>query len=141
MVGDAVVAITDGAFSETLQGVVLGKSINVQTSDADRDLSDAADRLAAAIELYRAKTDEELEAEAITVANGDADTEADSDDEADAEVERFKRIDRVEIELVEAALPRAAESDTPSSMTRAALKPMTPATRAKSRPIQPKPRT
>ena len=31
IVGDGVVSITDGAFAETLQGVVLGKAVNIQT--------------------------------------------------------------------------------------------------------------
>jgi TolA-binding protein len=65
VVGDAVVAVTDGAFAETLQGVVLGKSINVQTHDADRDVSDKADQIQVRVELLRAKTDEEIEQEAI----------------------------------------------------------------------------
>jgi tetratricopeptide (TPR) repeat protein len=106
VVGDGIVSITDGAFSETLQGVVLGKSVNVQTSDPDRDLTDNADNLTAVVEVYRAKTDEELEAEAIAAA-GAADNEPASDDEADddeEEVERFKLVDRVQVQLVEAAV-------------------------------------
>src|SRR5207248_2818562 len=35
VVGNATVAVMDGAFSETLGGVVLGKSVNLQVIDAD----------------------------------------------------------------------------------------------------------
>ena len=68
VVGNAIVAITDGAFQETLRGVVLGKSINVRVTDPDRDTSDAADQIAATIEVHRLKTDQELEAEASAAA-------------------------------------------------------------------------
>ena len=37
VVGNALVQVMDGAFSEALQGVVLGKETNIQVSDADRD--------------------------------------------------------------------------------------------------------
>ena len=104
VVGDAVVAITDGAFSETLQGVVLGKSVNAQTSDPDRDLTDEADKVSARLEVYRAKTDEELEAEAIAAVNaGD-----DPDDEE--EVDRFRLVDTVDVQLVEAIVAKQIAS-------------------------------
>ncbi len=38
MVGDALVDITDGAFSESLRGVVLGRPVNLQVTDADLDI-------------------------------------------------------------------------------------------------------
>ncbi len=65
VVGDGVAAITDGAFEETLQGAVLGKAINLQISDPDRDLTDGADSIVAVVEVYRRKTDEEIEAELL----------------------------------------------------------------------------
>lgn len=103
VVGDGVVSITDGAFSETLQGVVLGKSVNIQISDPDRDLTDNADQIAAYVEVYRQKTDEELEAEAIARANeGNPDSE-DSDGE-DEEIDHFKVVDRVDIRLTESVV-------------------------------------
>jgi tetratricopeptide (TPR) repeat protein len=101
VVGNGVVAITDGAFSETLQGVVLGKTINVQISDADRDQSDAADELTAVVEVYRAKTDEELEAEAVAAPEGS---------DPDQEPERFKLIDRLDIRLTEAVVAQQLSS-------------------------------
>src|SRR5436190_8319527 len=63
VVGTAMTAVTDGALSETLNGVVLGKSVNVRITDADKDVSDAADKLAAVVEVYRPKTESEIELE------------------------------------------------------------------------------
>ncbi len=68
VVGTAMVAVTDGAFSETVNGAVLGKGVNFRVIDADGDTSDAADKINAAVHVYRLKTDEELEAEAIALA-------------------------------------------------------------------------
>ena len=65
VVGTAMVAITDGAFSETVNGAVLGKGVNLRVIDADGDVSANADQIVAAVQLYRQKTDDELEAEAI----------------------------------------------------------------------------
>ncbi|MBC8356754.1 MAG: tetratricopeptide repeat protein [Planctomycetes bacterium] len=113
VVGDGVVTITDGAFSETLQGVVLGKTVNIQTNDPDRDLSDNADRLSAIVEIYRAKTDEELEAEAIAAVNegtgGDSDTPSVDEDDSE-EADQFKLVDRAQVQLVEAVVESQAAS-------------------------------
>ena len=115
VVGDGVVTITDGAFAETLQGVVLGKTVNVQVSDPDRDISDAADTIDAVVEVYRAKTDEEIEAELLEagvlpepaadgkkppVAAADAEV-ADKVVDARDKIDRYKRIDVVKVRLVE----------------------------------------
>ncbi|MAD81141.1 MAG: tetratricopeptide repeat protein [Pirellulaceae bacterium] len=111
VVGDAIVTITDGAFSESLQGVVLGKTVNVQASDPDRDLTDGADKLSAILEVHRAKTDEELEAEAIAALNKD-DTAPDSDDvdeDGQPRIDPFKLIDRATIQLNEAAVTRSLD--------------------------------
>lgn len=109
VVGDAVVAITDGAFSETLQGVVLGKSVNLRVNDPDHDVSDGQDTLKAVVELYRKKTDEEIEAEVAALAAQQAeaespatDEEALTDDEA-PQIDKYKRVDRVEVVLTETA--------------------------------------
>ncbi len=98
VVGDAVVAITDGAFEETLSGVVLEKNVNVRVVDPDLDVSANADNLRAVIEVYRLKTDEELEEEMS--AKG-AVTDSETDSESAAEIDRYKPIDRLEITLVE----------------------------------------
>ena len=64
VVGDGVVHIKDGAFHETIKGVVLGKTVNVEVVDADRDITAGADQLQATVSVYRRKTDEEMESEA-----------------------------------------------------------------------------
>ncbi len=111
VVGDGVVTITDGAFSETLQGVVLGKTVNIQTSDPDRDLSDDADIISAIVEVYRAKTDEQLEAEAIAAVNaessGDSGGSVSTEDDAE-EVDQFTLVDRAQVQLVEAVIESQA---------------------------------
>jgi TolA-binding protein len=102
VVGDGVVAITDGAYEETLNGVVLGKTINLRISDPDLDTSDNADKLSATIEVHRLKTDEEIEDEMI--ASGNSPTDSDTDDSEAEPINRFKRIDSVDVSLVEAIL-------------------------------------
>jgi tetratricopeptide (TPR) repeat protein len=130
VVGDGHVTITDGAFRESIQGVVLGKTVNVQISDPDRDTSAAADQIEAVVEIHRLKTDEELEAEATNAAANAADQPEDpapavEDDNAplddplldeEKEVERYKLVDSVKIKLSEiqrvieaAALPAEKE--------------------------------
>jgi len=115
VVGDAVVRITDGAYASTLLGVVMGKSVNIEISDPDLDVSDGADKLSALVEVFRAKTDEELEAEALAkVSNAeDGTTEV---QENETKIDRFKQIDQLTIRLTEAKIERqmpalAAEGD------------------------------
>lgn len=113
VVGNAVVEITDGAFKETLKGVVLGKTINLQITDADMDLTDQADKIQAIIGVYREKSPMELEAEGVTGTNPalkDAD-----------KVDRFKKIDAVPLTLIEAkvnrtiaAMPGKEDADEPA---------------------------
>jgi TolA-binding protein len=102
VVGDGVAAITDGAYEETLNGVVLGKTINLRISDPDLDISDQADKLSATLEVHRLKTDEEIEDEMI--ATGNSPTESDGPDSEKAEINRYKRIDSVDVSLIEAIL-------------------------------------
>ena len=99
VVGNALISINDGAFKETLRGVVLGKSVNVQIIDADRDLTDAADTIQAVIEVVRPKTDEEIENELIT-AKKDGKAVA-TDDDGEPKIERFKKVDKVAVTLTE----------------------------------------
>lgn len=102
VVGDAVVAITDGAYEETLNGVVLGKTINLRISDPDLDTSDNADTLPATIEVHRLKTDEEIEDEMIALGSKPAESDA-SETETD-QIDRYKLVDRVDVKLIEAIL-------------------------------------
>lgn len=102
VVGDAVVAITDGAYEETLNGVVLGKTINLRISDPDLDTSDNADKLPATIEVHRLKTDEEIEDEMIALGSRPEDSET-GETEAD-QIDRYKLVDHVDVTLLEAIL-------------------------------------
>jgi tetratricopeptide (TPR) repeat protein len=116
VVGSATARITDGAFSESLLGAVLGKELNVQVTDPDRDLTDQADTVKAIVVVYRPKTDEEVETEALQAKAQAADASAPKpktpppaavgeEKKADA----LKEIDRREIVLTEVRLPRKAE--------------------------------
>ena len=120
VVGTAMTAITDGAFSETVNGVVLGKSVNVRITDADKDVSDAADKLTAVVEVYRPKTDSEIELElaaklkeagapaaapATAPAKDPTKKPAEGLPAAEAEIDKWKLIDKVEIDLVISKVP------------------------------------
>lgn len=97
VVGNATVAIMDGAFSETLGGVVLGRGVNLQITDADYDLTDGADVLKAVVEVYREKSPEELAAE----APGNADVKPNAN-----KLDRYKKIDKVDVVLTEVKIAR-----------------------------------
>ena len=103
VVGNGVVTITDGAFSESLQGVVLGKTVNIQTADADRDLTDKADQITVTVQLIRQKTDAELEAETVKALQGSDATKTEAE-KAAAQIERFKKVDEVVVTLTEAVI-------------------------------------
>ncbi|MBI1314764.1 tetratricopeptide repeat protein [bacterium] len=109
VVGNGIVSVTDGAFAETLQGVVLGKPVNLQTIDADRDLTDAADQVGVVVELLRAKTDEEIEQETIALLGGKEGDRAADDEEL--KIDRFKKIDSVELTLTEAVVETIRPAD------------------------------
>lgn len=98
VVGNAIVQVTDGAYSESLQGVVLGKPVNIQTNDADRDLTDQADQVPALVQLFRPKTDEELEAETVEALKK---LDASEQKDAKPEIDRFKKVDEINVTLVE----------------------------------------
>lgn len=116
VVGQGLVAITDGAFRETLRGVVLGKNVNLRITDPDRDLSDAPDKIEAVVEVYRPKTEQELEAEATQAAAqapaAGAAAAAVADDGETTQVERFKLVDRVQVTLTEV---KAAPEQSPAA--------------------------
>lgn len=107
VVGTATAAMMDGAYSETLQGVVLGRGINVQVVDADFDLTDGADVLKATLEVYREKTPEELAAE-----SGPGGAAAPAPKTDPNKLDRFKKIDKVDVVLTEANVVRAAPENT-----------------------------
>jgi TolA-binding protein len=138
VVGNGIVSVTDGAFAETLQGVVLGKTVNLQTIDADRDLTDNADQVQVLVELLRAKTDEEIEQETIALLAGKEGDRA--DDEQELKIERFKKIDEIKLTLTEAIVETirpvdevapAGDSSAPAEAAPAAAE-TTPATTAEA---------
>jgi len=105
VIGTATAAVMDGAYSETLQGVVLGRGINVQVVDADFDVTDGSDVLKATIEVYREKTPEELAAEA-----GSGTVPPASPMKVDPnKLDRFKKLDKVEVILSEAKIAKAIQ--------------------------------
>jgi TolA-binding protein len=99
VVGDGVVAITDGAFAETLQGVVLGKAVNIQTNDPDRDLTDGSDQIEVTVEVHRAKTEDEMEQEAVALLASDADVEL--DENGQPKIARYRKVDELSVVLSE----------------------------------------
>ena len=114
VVGTALVAVTDGAFSETVNGAVLGKGVNLRIIDADGDKSDGADQIAATVQVYRLKTDVELEADAIALAKQPAEgAPAATGTAGVAEVDPWKLIDSVKIQLTESR-PQNLIGDRPA---------------------------
>ena len=132
VVGDGIVQIKDGAFVETIKGVVLGKTVNVEVVDADRDISAGADQVQATVSIYRRKTDEEIETETADLI---AKQEIPTDDEAakalvdvedlamfdeEEKIDRFKLIEQFPVTLTEVVVRRelstrfnlSQESDT-----------------------------
>ena len=139
VVGDGVVEITDGAFSEVLKGVVLDRGVNVQINDPDRDVTDEADKIKAVVEVYREKTQEEIDAEAAAAAAKPTAADAAVKPVDGAEIakltaqeeesRKFKLIDKVEIDLTEIKAVRAVvKPATPTAEGAAATTPATNST-------------
>ena len=118
VVGDGIVQIKDGAFVETIKGVVLGKTVNVEVVDADRDISTGADQVQATVSIYRRKTDEEIETETADLI---AKQEIPTDDKAakaqvdvgdltmfddEQKIDRFKLMESFPVTLTEVAVQR-----------------------------------
>ena len=61
--GNALARIMDGAFVDRMDGVVVGKQVNVEIVDADQDQTNDADWVEAQVKLYRKKTTAEIEEE------------------------------------------------------------------------------
>jgi TolA-binding protein len=124
VVGNALVAVTDGAYLETLRGVVLGKSVNLRITDADRDTTDGADQIAAIVEIHRQKSDQELESEAAAAVAKGGDIE--TDEAGQPKLDRFKLVDRLEVTLKEAKPTEALRSTADESeLTPGAREPAT----------------
>lgn len=108
---NALVAITDGAYSETLKGVVLGKATNLQVTDLDRDRGDRAETVEARVEVQREKTHEEIETETAALAAKNPAGETGEE----PVVPRFKTIDFVVTKLVEAPLKNRRQALFPGA--------------------------
>jgi TolA-binding protein len=121
VVGDGIVQIKDGAYRESLQGVVLGKTVNIEINDADRDVSEKADVIKATVAIYRRKTEEEIEAEmAAQVAKDGVPDETKKDPKPAAatavddlpllaeakKIDPFKRVETFDVSLTEAVVER-----------------------------------
>lgn len=131
VVGDALAAITDGAYSESIGGAVLGKVVNIQVTDFDRDLTDKADTIKATVEIYRRKTEAELQNELVEAATKEGAAPVTGDDGELPEQDKFKLVDRVEIVLTEAELEQRR-----FGLTEDALAPLP---KTKEKPEEPKP--
>ena len=113
VVGSAIVQIKDGSFGDTLAGVVIGKSANLEVTDSDFDRSHNADKLTATAEIWREKTEAELDEE-IAEAVAKRDPLASKLDEP--KIEKYRKIDEVKVTLTEAETEPAAppEEEVPT---------------------------
>ena len=116
VVGNGLASVMDGAFSEKLDGVVLGKLVNIQVSDPDQDRDDGADKIKALAQVFRLKTEEELNDDRLKIqadraAKDDAakktdgpkpkTTELEINDDGEIKVDPYKLVDQLEFELTE----------------------------------------
>ncbi|MDA1013295.1 MAG: tetratricopeptide repeat protein [Planctomycetota bacterium] len=163
VVGNAIAAVMDGAFAEKLEGAVLGKLVNVQINDADQDRTDGADKIKAVAQVFRLKTEEELNDERLKIqaeraAKDDAAQKAGAvkpaakpgeielNDEGEIEVDPYKLIDQLEIELTEVKISEKfssfsdglKESSSPVPAIPAGTAPKTPGTGDATEPATPK---
>ncbi len=125
VVGNAIVTVTDGAFRDALQGVVLGREVNIQITDADLDLTDQADELKAVVGVFREKSQEEIETE-TSAAQAKAALEGIDAETLGLRIDRYQEIDRVELVLKEVPVPRGNSLSAPS-MSGFLPKPVDPA--------------
>jgi len=127
IVGTANVAVTDGAFAETVNGVVLGKTVNVRINDGDRDVSDGADTIKAIVEVYRQKSESEIEAEIAALKSKPAVPAAGDEETTELEIDRFRLVDKIDLTLTEAKpAVSAASREAP---TRSGEQPVAPETK------------
>ena len=117
IVGNAMVQIMDGAYQDDLKGVVLGKEANLQVIDADFDVSDKADSLKAHVDVFREKTNDEIETElAEKIASGELQPTEDGsleDENGQPIIDRWKRVDEVSLTFEEWDPPKEKKKSTP----------------------------
>ncbi len=118
VVGSALVEIKDGSFGESLAGVVIGKQANLEVTDPDYDRGPDADSLKAIAEIWREKSQSEIDEEVATAV---AERDPLADPEKLPEIERYKKIDSATVLLEEVRLPPEAvalpeeEEEVPTS--------------------------
>jgi len=119
VVGQGKASIMDGSYRDTLKGVVLGKTANLQVNDPDWDVSSKADALKITVEVRRNKTPEEIDEEiANLVANGAIDQPAEGEESFDPfsedgdgpKIDKFKTVDLVVVSLSESLIEEAEKS-------------------------------
>ncbi len=98
VVGSAIVKIKDGSYGDTLAGVVIGKNAYLEVTDPDFDRSDQADQLKAIAEIWREKSQAEIDEE-IAAAVAARDPLASRLEEP--KIERYRKIDEYQTTLVE----------------------------------------
>lgn len=101
VVGTAVAQITDGSFADTLAGVVIGKQANIQIFDADMDRTDDADSLGAVAEIWREKSDEEMDAELAALAAAGELPDPNDPEAEQPKIDKYKKIAEMPIQLTE----------------------------------------
>jgi TolA-binding protein len=126
IVGTANVAVTDGAFAETVNGVVLGKTVNIRINDGDRDVSDGPDAVKAVVEIWRQKSEQEVEAEIAALKSKPAVPAAGDAPMTEVELDRFKLVDKLELMLTEAK--GAVSAASRSGPTKSGDQPIAPGT-------------
>lgn len=106
VVSTAIVQIKDGSFAEALSGVVIGKRANLEVVDADFDRSAKADKLNAMAEIWRPKTDEEMDSE---LAEAIAKRDPLASKLEQPKIEKYRKIDEARVSLTEAVLKQTEE--------------------------------
>ncbi len=103
VVGNGLARITDGSFQQEIQAAVLGKSIHLQVSDADHDVTAGSDELSAEVQVFRRKTPEEIDDElARRVASGEL-TEAADGGDLKEQIDPLLMVRKVPVTLKESA--------------------------------------
>jgi|694.fasta_scaffold23188_2 tetratricopeptide (TPR) repeat protein len=102
VVGNGFARITDGSFQQDLSAAVIGKPLHLQVTDADRDTSAGPDSLEAVVQVFRQKTDEEVDDEVASgVASGEL-TEGPEGEDMKSQIDPILLLRSVTVALKEA---------------------------------------
>lgn len=81
VIGNGFARITDGSYQQDLQAAVIGKPLHIQVTDADLDTTAGANSLEAVLQVFRQKTEEEIDEEVASgVASGELTEGPDGED-------------------------------------------------------------